>query len=245
MGLPARETAAGAEPPRMSFLGRFVGVIVSPGETFADVSRRPDFWAPLIFLVVCSVTVTETLMAHIGMARLLRIALEERGQSNITPEQFQRAVTIQGAIAHVAGVLGMPIVLLILAGLGLLIVNVIFGAQVSFLKAFSITCYAGLVHVLEYAMGLAMIFFSDPEHFNVQGFIPSNPGFFLNPLTTSKVVMSLASSLDLFTLWSLILLAIGFSAATNRKVSTGKIMVMWVSLWVVWVIVKVGFAALF
>jgi Yip1 domain len=246
MGLPTTETLPGVEPPGKSFLGRLLGVFVSPGETFADVVRRPDFIAPLVLLVVCSVTVTESLLAHIGMARILRTALEERGQSaNITPEQFQRAVNIQNIIAHVSGVVVLPVLLLILAGIGLLIVNVMFGAQVSFLKAFSVTCYAGLVHLLEYAMGLAMIFLGDPEHFNVRSFIPTSPGFFLNPLETSKVVMALASSLDLFTFWVMALLGVGFSAATGRKVGAGKIFLVLLGLWVAWVLIRVGMAVLF
>jgi Yip1 domain len=244
MGLPTTEAVPGVEPPRKSFLGRFLGVFISPGETFADVARRPDFIAPLIILLVCSVAVTESVVAHIGMERILRIALEQRGQQ-LTPEQFQRALGIQTVIVHISGVLALPIVLLVLAGLGLLIVNVMFGSQVSFLKAFSVTCYASLVHVVEYAMGLAMVFLGDAEHFNVNGFIPSNPGFFLNPLETSKVVMALASSVDLFTFWSLALLGMGFSAATDRKVSTGKIILVLLGLWVVWVGIKVGLAALF
>lgn len=243
MGLPTTEAVPGVEPPRKSFLGRFFGVFISPGETFEDVARRPDFIAPLIVLVVSSVVVTESVIAHIGMERLLRLALEQRGQ-HVTPEQFQSALKIQTIIAHISGVVLVPIGLLIVAGVCLLIVNVMFGAEVSFLKAFSVTCYAGLVHVLESVMGLAMVFLGDAEHFNVNGFIPSNPGFFLNPLETSKVVMALASSLDLFTFWTIALLGIGFSVATKGKVSTGKVILVLVGFWVVWVLIKVGLAAL-
>lgn len=246
MGSPTTEAVPAGERPGRSFLGRLLGVFVSPGETFADIARRPDFVAPLVLLTLSSVAVTESMLGKIGMARILRAALDQSGRySSITPEQFQRAVNIQTIITHVSGALSFPFVLLVLAALGLLIVNVVFGAQVGFPKAFSVAGYACQVYLLELLMGVAMIFFGDPEHFNVRSFVPSNPGFFLDPLETSKVVMALASSLDVFTLWAMVLLGIGFSQATGKKVGAPKIFFVFLGLWVVWVAIKVGVAALF
>ena len=45
--------SATPEPvPSKSFVARLVGVFFSPGETFADVARRPDFIIPLLIMVV-------------------------------------------------------------------------------------------------------------------------------------------------------------------------------------------------
>jgi hypothetical protein len=228
-----------------TFPSRFVGVIFSPGETFAAIARRPDFIAPLIVLMAGTIAVTETIMAKIGMERILRSALEQRGQANIPPEQLQNALQIQSLIMHVVGVVSLPIILLIIAAIGLLIVNALFGAKVSFKLAFSTTCYANLVGVLSALMALALIFFGDPEHFNIQNFIPTNPGYFMNPLETSKPLLALASSIDLFTFWVMALLGIGFSEATGRKVRARTIFFVFFGLWVVWVLGKVGLAAIF
>src|SRR5579859_7223685 len=53
-------SAEHAEPPK-SFVERFIGVFISPGETFADIVRKPDFIAPMIVLIVITVAVTETM----------------------------------------------------------------------------------------------------------------------------------------------------------------------------------------
>lgn len=238
-----------AEPdtPALSFPERLMGVFISPGETFEDVARHPGFWAPLITLMVAAVVVTETMLWKIGMERIVRTSLEQSGRaSNMTPEQMDQAVR-QGAlyggiIAHIAGVVGPPIFLLILAGLGLLIVNLIFGGQAKFKTIFSLTCYANLVSLLGSLMALAMILFGDPEHFNSQNPIPGNIGFFLNPHEVSKPLYALASSADLLTIWMLILMASALSKGTQGKVKPLPILMVYAGLWVLWILGKVGLA---
>lgn len=239
-----------AEPDApMSFLDRFIGVIFSPRETFADIARQANFIPPLVTLALGAIAVTEVMLAKIGMEHIVRMSLEQsKRASSMTPEQLQQAVE-QGArvgavIVHISGVVGTPIFLLIVAGIGLLIVNGIFGAQAGFKTAFSVTCYAYLVGVLGSLMALAMIFFGDPEHFNAQNPMPSNPGFFLNPLETSKPLMALASSLDIFTFWSMGLLGVGFSEASRRKVKPLSVFLIFSGIWLIIVLGKMGFAML-
>jgi hypothetical protein len=241
------EVAASTPEPRpsMSFAGRLIGVFFSPGETFDDIARKPDFLFPLIVLIVASVAVTETLLAKIGMAKIITTAIEQSGRPVPPAEQLATAIKIQTIVAHVAAVVATPIVLLVVAAIGLLIVNVFFGGKISFLSAFSITCYSYVVTLLASVMGLAMILFGDQENFNVNAFIPSNLGFFLNPRETSKPLMSLASSFDIFTLWPMLLLGVGFSAASMGKVKARSIFLVYFGIWLLYVLGKMGLAALF
>lgn len=235
-------------PPSKSFLARFVGVYISPGETFADIARKPGFLAPLIVVMVMSVAVTETMLAKIGMERIIRMSIEQsKSAANMSPQQIDQAVQqgakIGGIIAHIAGVIGAPIVMLIMAGLGLLIVNTLFGQQTRFGTAMSVACYANMPGVLSGVMAIALMLFGDPEHFNPENPAPTNVGFFLNPLDTSKPLYKFATSLDVFTLWVLILLGIGFSAATGRKVKALNVFLVYFGLWAVWVLGKVALTA--
>ena len=239
-----------AEPqPRKSLTERFFGVFFSPGDTFADIARKPDFLLPLILLIVTSVAVTETMLAKIGMERIIRASIEQSGRgSNLSPEQLDRAVQrgaqIGSIIAHISAFLGAPILVLIIAGLGLMIVNSLYGSQASFKAVFSVTCYGSLVRVLGAIMALPMIFFGDPEHFNAQNPIPSNIGFFLDAHDVSKPLLSLATSLDFLTIWSLILLGIGLSEVTGRKVKALTIFLTYFGLWMIWVLGRAGLASL-
>ncbi len=249
MSTPVSAPPVEGPPAPGSFPSRFAGVFFSPRETFADMARNPGFIAPLIALIVSSVAVAETMLAKIGMERIVRMSIEQsKRASSMTPEQMQQAVE-QGArigsiLVHLSGLLGGPIFMAIVAGIGLLIVNGIFGAQANFKTAFSISCYADLVAVLSALMALAVIFFGDPEHFNAQNPVPSNVGFFLNPLETSKPLMALASSFDIFSLWFMALLGIGFSEATRRKAKALSVFLVYFGVWMIYVLGKVGLAML-
>ena len=234
-------------PEPMSFGARFTGIFLSPGSTFEDIVRRPGWLAPLLVLVAAAVIFTEAMLWKVGMDRIIRLSIEQSPRAaQMTPEQVEQAVT-QGAkigaiFAHLSAVLGAPIVMLIVAGLGLLIVNAIFGKELNFATAYSVTCYASLPGILGSLMGLVMIFVGDVERFNPQNPTPTNVGFFLNPLETAKPLYTLASSIDVFTIWFLILLGIGFSEATSQKVKSSSIFGCYAGLWVLWVLIKLGFA---
>ena len=236
-------------PEPMSFGARFTGIFLSPGSTFEDIARKPGWLAPLIVLVTSAVIFIEAVLWKIGMDRIVRsgLALNPR-TAQMTPEQIEQAVTqgakIGGITMQVFAVLGPPIVVLIIAGLGLLLVNPILGKDLKFATALAVTCYARLPSILGLLMGLVMIFVGDVEHFNLQNSVPTSLGFFLNPLETSKPLYALASSIDILTVWFLILLGIGFSAATGRKVKAWTVFGYYVGLWIVWVLIMVGLASL-
>jgi hypothetical protein len=240
------------EPPSKSFLQRFAGVFVSPGETFADIVRKPDWIAPLVVLVIVTVAVVETMLGKIGAAAIVRNAIAQSKQgAQMSADQIQQAVE-RGAgftaiIMHVTGFLAVPIVLLIVAGIGMLIVSGIFGGSVKFKTAFSVVAYADLVSILGALMSLALILFGDTERFNPNNPVPGNLGFFLDPQSTSKPLLALANSLDVFTLWFMALLGIGFakagsSVADRRTLKPISVFLTFFGLWLILVLIKMGWA---
>jgi Yip1 domain len=248
MGTPSTAVTP-EEPARKSFPARLAGVFLSPGETFEDIVRAPDILAPLALGVIASVVFVELMLAKIGIERIMRqqIAMSSRA-STMTPEQIDQAVS-QGAkigaiFTHILGVLGPPIFLLIIAAVGLGIVSLIFGAKTKFGTAFSVTCYANLVNLLGAVMGIVFLLFGDPEHFNPNTPVPSSLGFFLDQAHTSKPLFTLASSLDVFTLWFMALLGTGFSAVTRRQAKPLSVFFAFFGLWVVVVLAKMGWASI-
>jgi hypothetical protein len=242
------ESALPAPEAPKSFPARFLGIFISPRETFANIVRRPDFLAPLIVLIVTASAVSEIVLAKVDMARIVRAQIEQSGRMNsMSPEQVQQAVeqgarvgTIIGHFGFVFAVIG----LLIAAGICLLVVNVIFQGRTNFRTVFSVTCYSNLVSVLGSVIVVLVVLFGDPEHFNPQSPTPTNLGFFLNPGETPRALSSLASSFDIFTLWIIVLLGIGLSEATARKVKSTSISLTLFAFWLAWVLAKVALAML-
>ena len=233
------------EPPSKSFLQRIIGVFFSPGETFADVARKPDWIAPLALMTVVAIIGVEIFLNKIGLAPIVNWAIENSNREpKPTPEQLAPVIRFQTIAAHVGGVVGEAIVLLVVAALGLLIVNAILGGKISFKTAFAIACYANIVTVVRAVIGIVMTLAGGPDHLisNPTNPTPLSLGFFFDPVDTSKRLMSLGSSLDIVTFWFMALLGIGYSQATGKSVKTGSIFACFLGAWVLWTLVKLGLA---
>lgn len=235
--------------PPMSFLSRLVGVFIEPGETFEDIARKPNWIAPLILMVLVSLAVMETMLAKVGVSRIMMHTLQQSGRAaTMDPEQLNQAITkgapITAAFMQGAAIFGVPIILLIVAGFGLIVLNGFFGEKARFKEVFSATCYAYLPHIVGAVMAIAVMFFADPDAFIPQNPAPTNPGFFMDPATSSHAVYALASSLDIFTLWFLALLAIGLSKVLQKKAKTGSIFMTFLGAWILLIIVRVAFTML-
>jgi hypothetical protein len=84
----------------------------------------------------------------------------------------------------------------------------------------------------------------DPDQFDLQNPSPTNIAAFLDVTSTPKWEYSLATSIDVFTFWVLVLLATGLSVA-SRKISWATSLTWVVGSWGLWVALKVGLAAAF
>jgi len=60
--MPSGEATAEVGPVQ-----RIVGVLVDPAETFADIARKPDFWVPLILMMILSVAFVELFLSKVSM----------------------------------------------------------------------------------------------------------------------------------------------------------------------------------
>jgi hypothetical protein len=211
--------------------------------------RRPDFLIPLIISMVSAIVNIEVMLRRIGVGRIIRQSLELSGKATqMTPEQVEQAVSraagITAIIMRVGGVIAPPLYLLVIAAVGLFIVNVLFGASAKFNVCFSVVCYASLVLLVAAVLGLVMIMLSDVEQFNSDNFVPTTVGFFLNPRETSRPLYAIASSFDIFRVWFIAVTSIGLSTATGRKVGTTAILLTYFGIWVLIVLVHAGIVAI-
>jgi hypothetical protein len=95
-------------------------------------------------------------------------------------------------------------------------------------------------------MSILMVLLGDPEYFvsNPQNPTPTHVGFFLNPLDTSKPLLALGGSLEGFSFWYMVLLGVGFSEVSGRRVKSLPIFLIFLGLWMIVVLIKMGLAAL-
>ena len=223
----------------MNEFGRLSGVFFEPAKVFADVSARPRFIVPLIIGILIALSFTYAISSHIGWDTTIRQSLvnSSRGDS-LTPAQRETAVAqgakFAGIIGWIGAVAGPPLFMLIIAGILTGLFNALLGTDVKFAQGFAITAYAFLVRGLYTLLLILIMFLKPPEDFNIQ-VSPFSPAAYMSRQDNSKWLMSLAGSLDLFTFWVIILLAIGFSVAA-KKLPFSKALTAIGIPWLVWVV---------
>jgi hypothetical protein len=119
------------------------------------------------------------------------------------------------------------------------------GAPLQFKQMFAISAYAMLPGLLFTILAIVVMFLKNPEDFNLQNPLFFNIGAAMEPPpNTGKFLYSLASSIDLFTFWTILLLATGISVAA-RKVPFSKAVIAVATPWIIWVLVKSAWAGAF
>ena len=247
------------EPARLGPVARLTGTLLSPGETFADVNRKPTWIAPMIIAVatVLASTFFFQWRVHPDWDSIMRNQIKkrmERSNQSLTEDQMQQQVAFSKSIAKffpIIGAIVTPIIYVILAGifaLGLMFIQ----AKTTFKKILSVVAWSSAsVGIVATVVTMASLMVRDEEGLRSidptqsAGIVPSNLAAFL-PATASPVIKSVAGSLDIFTIWILFLLAIGFaSIAGSRKIKTGNAAAVVFGFWAVYVLLKIGWAAAF
>ncbi len=239
--------------PGLSQWQRVVDTFSAPSKTFLDIKAgKKSWWMPFLILALVSYILFAAITMKIGMQTVvdnqmhLNPKSEER-MAAMTPEQKAAASKI--SIAVTQGVfIANPV--LLLAGLAVMsfvllgTINFGFGGKAKFGSIFTVWMYASLPTIVKTLLGGIVIFAGTaPESFNIKNFAPTNPAAFLNPLDTNKALYALASSLDVVTIWSLVLLGMGTAIVAGVKRSAGYTAVF--AWWVVITLVGVGWAAAF
>ena len=238
------------QPERMSEISRLTGVFFEPRKTFEDIAQRPGWLVPLVLIMVAALSVTVVFSQHIGWERFFRQQMETNTRmAQMTAEQRDQVLSMQMKFATVGGaatiVIGLPIYYLIASAILLGIVAGIMSAPLKFKQVFAVMCYASLTGVVSAILTLVVMFLKNPDQFNLQNPLAFNPAAFMDPTTTSKFLYSLGTSIDLFSFWTIFLIATGLKAAAGKKLSFGGALFSVILPWAVYVLGKSAIAGAF
>jgi hypothetical protein len=236
------------QPAGMGQFSRITGVFFEPKKTFEDIVQRPSFLVPLLLVMMVSLAYVTVLGQRIGFERIVRQQVQNSEQfQQLPPDQreqrIQMGVKIGSIIGYVAAVAGTPLYYLVASAV-LLGIMAIMGAGLKFKQIFAIMCYAGLPNMVFMVLAIVVMFLKNPDEFNIQNPLAFNPGAFLDPQQTSKFVYSLASSLDVFSFWTIGLIAIGLKAGAGKKLSFGGALFAVLLPWALFVFVRAALSGL-
>jgi hypothetical protein len=228
---------------------RVVDTFVAPTKTFTDIRRKATFWGPLIIMIIVGVCFAFSVQQKIGWER---VAENNIHQSPKAEEQLgllpdggaSRKVMAAKATAITRYAYFVP-VLIFTAIYALLIwvtVNFGFGGKSTYAQIYATSFYASLVMNIKFLLGIIAIFAGlAPDSFLINNPVGSNIGYFLSP-DSPLFLRSVCTHLDIFEIWSTVLMVIGVSIVA--RVSRGKAAAVVVGWWLLVVVITSGLASL-
>jgi hypothetical protein len=230
-------------------IARIFGVLFAPGETFRSIVRKPTWVLPMVLVVLLSLTVVGIFGKRGGWPSYLQKQLANNSSfQQLTPQQQQQrmaaALKYTPAFAYVEVAIAVPLVLVILAAILMGMFNMMHGTEVRYKTALSIVSYAWVPGLVSRLLGIVIISLKDPATVDLQNIVVANASAFISTDAARWKIM-LLSSIDIFTFWEMILMAIGFGVAAPRKLTTGKAFASIFVVWLIWIAIKVGATAAF
>jgi hypothetical protein len=117
------------------------------------------------------------------------------------------------------------------------------GAGLRYGQAFAITTHAFLPTAISSILALIILPLKAYGDVDPENVVATSLKAYL-PESAPKPLLALGGSLELFFIWCLVLVAIGFAAANPKKIKAGASFGIVFGLWAVWVLAKVAWAAL-
>jgi hypothetical protein len=243
---------AGEATQGLTQLQRVTNIFTAPSKTFADIKAgHKSWWLPFILYVILGFAFYGVVNAKVGMRQVSenQVKLSPKAEdqmAQLTPEQREQRMKISTAITQ-GLFLGGPIFLLIMgvviSAVMLGTINFGFGGRAKFGSVFTVWMYAMLPSCIKTILGIAVLFAGTaPESFNIKNFAPTNLGAFLPP-DINAGLYSLATSIDVITIWTLVLVGVGTAMVAGVKRSSGYIASF--GWWGLLVIIGAGIAAAF
>jgi hypothetical protein len=235
-------------PGPINHFGRLIGVFFSPKATFTDIARNPSWILPVALMTVLGLVTAFVMNQKVDWRDVASKRIEASPRAaNMSADQKEQQLAMSAkvspGIAYGFGFLGPIVAVVVVAAVMLLAYNVIGGAGANFTVALGVVSHAFVVGLIGTAFFILILYLKPPGSVDLDNPVATNVGAFL-PESTPQALMALAKSIDIFSIWTLILIAIGF-AAFNPKKLKGNAFGIAIAVWAVWVALKMGGAWIF
>lgn len=243
------------QQPGLSEPARLINTFFAPKKTFEDLRTNQSWWVPWLVGAIIGVLFGAVAVQKIDLVNFARQQVEQskvaqRQFDQLSPEQQNRQLQLRATISKFAFYI-TPIFSLIAGLIAAAILMAIFsfgfGAEVPFPRALAVVFYSFLPRAIySILLSVSLLVSSDPNSIDLLGNpMPTNLGFFMDP-QGNKFLYSFVSNLDLFALWTVILLGFGFAtASSNRKLKPATGITVMLVIYGVMMLIGAGFKAAF
>ncbi len=228
--------------PDKNLVARLIGVITSPRETFEAVAAHPSWLLMAVVVIILTAAPTmwfqsteigrqATLDESVRQMQAFGFPVSDQAydalrKSIMEPTPARMAIS---AVAMVA----MPLIMwAIIAGLAMGIVGVLMSGAGTFKQAFSAVVHSSVI-------GVIGVFVVTPLNYARESLTSAtNLGVLMPFLPDGSFLARLFGMMDLFRLWWLAVLAIGFAVVFKKKTGTMATLVFGI-----YAVFALGFAA--
>jgi hypothetical protein len=216
------------EPAPLSEAQRLGYVFFAPNRVFADLRRNASWWAPFLIVAVVSLLFFYVVDRKVGFPKVVEnlIRLQPRQADRIDrlpadqrDKVMAQRVTITKTISY-----AVPVITLVLcavfAGVLFATLKFVASADVKYKTLFAVVVYSRLPELLGFLLAtLSLLAGVSGDAFNLENPVAVNPGYFIGP-SGSPVLRALLTPLDVITIWTLVLTAIGITYISKVKRGT-------------------------
>jgi len=207
---------------------RLINTLFAPSKTFTDLRRNASWWAPFLLIAIVSTMFIYVVDQKVGFRKVVenQIQLQPKQADRIErmpADQRQKVMQQQVAVTKIVSY-AVPVIALALYAVfaGVLFATLKFGAsaELKYKSLFALIVYTRLPMLLTTLLAmLSIVAGVSGDAFNIQNPVATNPGYFVGP-DGSPVLRALLSPFDVFTLWTLVLTAIGITCIGKVKRGT-------------------------
>jgi Yip1 domain len=236
----------------LSQVERVIDTFIAPSKTFNDILRNSTWWLPWLLGVLVTLGFSVAIQQKIGWdktyANILLQGSEAQQErlAQLPADQQARQKAIGAAITKyivwASPVMGL-LFAAIAAGVLLMTLNFGLGGHAKFGEMFAVWMYATLPWLIQATLGIIVLFAGlDADSFNLKNPVGTNIGYYM-PVDWPKWLIALGTSIDVLTIWVIILLIMGCAiVGRTKRAAAATAVVGW---WILITLVKVAAAAIF
>lgn len=208
---------SGTSPAPMNVFARFIGILTAPRATYESVVAHPK-WLGMYLLTATLIAFGAALPMTTDAGKQAAVdqqvsAIEGFGME-VSDEQYAAMHKGTAILPYTTGVsvlVGMVLVFVVMSGILFAIFNAAMGGEARYKQVLTVLVHSSVISAVGAAFAGPLNYFRG----SVQS--PATLGALLLMLDEKSFIGKLAGMVDLFTIWGLIVLAIGLAVLYRRK----------------------------
>jgi len=198
-------------------LARFIGIIVSPKDTFVDVVRAPKWFVLLaISAVLIAFFAALPMTTEVGRQAAVDQQVQQRKAFGVETDdaqyaQIEKMSKIMPYITAVMVLVFSPIMVVVIGGILFAIFNAGLGGEASFKQMLAVIVHAGVISTV------SAVFSGIINYFRGAVGSVATLGALLPMLPEKSFLAGLLGAIDVFLIWWVVVLAMGLAVLYRRR----------------------------